>query len=100
MTAALRAITYTVAQEAVEATEDRVRAVLQGLTAQKSTLRYVAARVTGSATFTHVLDPAGAVEDLEGLPAFAEFQSHLRQVLIDGPHVRDVGVLGSVGGTL
>lgn len=91
------AMTYTVAEDAVDQIAGRVETFLAALRQNGSPIHYASVRVADSARFIHVVDLSADPAALDSLPEFAEFQTALSAVIVGPPQKVDLTVVGSLG---
>jgi hypothetical protein len=91
-----KVIRYTTRPECAGENERLVRNIFAELSSKGGEqLRYAVFRLGDGVSFVHVAVLEGAENPLSASPAFAEFQSGIRERCVEGPVAADAGVVGS-----
>jgi hypothetical protein len=95
---ATKVIRYTTKPESADENERLVRAVFAELAATKPEgLHYATFRLDDGVSFVHVALFDGEENPLNASPAFAAFQSGIKDRCVEGPTPADATVVGSYG---
>ena len=91
-----KVIRYTTTPESADENERLVRAVYEELATEKPAgFHYATFRLDDGVTFLHLAVLEGEVNPLTTSAAFAEFQSDIKDRLVQGPIQGDARAIGS-----